>query len=155
MRAVGDKFPRFVISGIGTAALFLLLSYSFMLAGMSPFWGTLLAYALAFLAGYTAQRNWTFGSRHSHAHSLPRYLILQAICGMSSGLFAKTAAHLFGFSPFALSVITTGVVGLISFIVSSLWVFPDGRLADGDAWPDKVGTAGGRSLFGVRKRSSK
>jgi len=139
---MGGKLPRFAISGLGAAVLFLLLSYAFMTAGMSPFWGTLLAYALAFLAGYTAQRNWTFGGRHPHAHSLPRYFILQGICAMGSGLFAKTATHLFGLPPLELSIVMTGVVGVISFVVSSLWVFPDERPAIEDALPNKVAAEG-------------
>lgn len=139
---MGSRLPRFAISGIGAALLFLLLSYSLMVVGMSPFWATLLAYALAFLAGYTAQRNWTFGGRHPHTRSLPRYFVLQGICAIGSGLFAKTATHLFGLTPFALSIITTGAVGLISFVVSSLWVFPDGRAAEEAALPDKVAADG-------------
>jgi len=142
MRAMGSRLPRFIVSGVGAALLFLLLSYSLMVAGMSPFWATLLAYALAFLAGYTAQRNWTFGARHPHTRSLPRYFVLQGVCAMGSGLFAKTATHLFGLSPLALSIITTGAVGVISFVVSSLWVFPDSRPAEEDALPDKVAAEG-------------
>ena len=125
--ALDSKGLRFLLTGGGMAAFFFVLSILLVLAGLPPFWGSLLAYAIALLLGYLLQRGWTFGARHRHGHALPRYFILQVGCALSSAVLAQWLVTRFGLSPFAMSLVTTGFAGLVSYVVSSLWVFPDGR----------------------------
>src|SRR4051795_10266983 len=80
---------RFFVTGGGAAALFFALSVAFVTAGAPPFWGSLAAYAIAFLASYLLQRGWTFRGLHRHRHALPRYLILQLGCALSSAAAAQ------------------------------------------------------------------
>ncbi len=114
---------RFLISGIGTAVLFFALSYLFARGGMTPFFASVIAYAIAFGVGYTVQRSWTFQANTSHGRALPRYFILQAACALISGGVAEAAVRYLGATPFFMSVLTTLVAGGVSFVVSRVWVF--------------------------------
>ncbi|MEX0345376.1 MAG: GtrA family protein [Rhizobiaceae bacterium] len=117
------RLVRFLIVGVGAAVLLFVLAYLFVILGMAPFSGSALAYAIAFVVAYTAQKSWTFKSRESHGTTLPRYFVLQAGCAVVSGVTAHTAVTHFGASPFVMSAVTTVVASAASFILSSLWVF--------------------------------
>ena len=118
---------RFVVTGGGAAALFFVLSIAFLTAGAPPFWGSLAAYAIAFLASYLVQRGWTFRGLHRHGHALPRYLILQLGCALSSAAAAQALDTLFAASVLLTSFIATGFAGVVSYVLSANWVFSDGR----------------------------
>lgn len=119
-----QRIARFLIAGVGTAAIFFVLSYLFVINGMPPFHGSALAYGVAFFIGYIGQRNWTFGARHEHKKSLPRYLALQLACGLTSGVLAQVSVQYLGLSPFFMSLVTTIAAGFVSYVASSVWVFP-------------------------------
>jgi putative flippase GtrA len=119
------RFVRFVTVGVGAAALLLVLSYVLASIGLPPFAAGLIAYAMAFVVAYSAQRGWTFGAAHGHGHALPRYFVLQAGCALLSGVLAHIAVDRFQMSPLAMSVLITAVASAVSYVVSSLWVFPD------------------------------
>jgi putative flippase GtrA len=123
--AAGLRTMRFLTVGIGVALLFFALTYAFVSLGMPPFAGTVLAYAVAFVIGYSVQRNWTFGGGHDHGHALPRYFVLQLGCALGSGLIAHVAVDSFQMPPLAMSVLTTVAAGAVSYVASSLWVFGD------------------------------
>jgi putative flippase GtrA len=126
--ALRFRAVRFVTVGIGAAVLLFALSYLFVSFGMSPFLGSIAAYAVAFAVAYTAQHGWTFGGAHAHAHALPRYLAVQLGCALISGLVAHVSVESFGGTPFAMSSAVTVAASAASYILSSLWVFP--RQAD-------------------------
>ncbi|MHA6687733.1 GtrA family protein [Mesorhizobium sp. A556] len=121
----GPRMVRFVIVGGGAAALFFGLSWLFVSLGMAPFTGSVVAYGIAFLVAYTAQRSWTFEGKHDHAHTLPRYVALQLGCALFSGALAHIAVTRFGLSPLAMSALTTIAASAASYVLSSVWVFPD------------------------------
>ena len=79
---------------------------------------------IAFVVAYTAQRGWTFGGQHDHASAMPRYLALQVGCAVFSGLVSHVAVAHFGMSPLAMSALTTIAASAVSYVLSSLWVFP-------------------------------
>jgi putative flippase GtrA len=116
---------RFIVVGVGAAALMFALTYALVLAGLPPFFGSTLAYAAAFVVAYSAQRGWTFGGRHDHSHAFPRYLVLQLCCALFSGVVSHVAVARFGMSALAMSALTAIVAGATSYVLSSLWVFPD------------------------------
>jgi putative flippase GtrA len=118
------KITRFLIAGVGTAATFFVLSYLFVINGMPPFYGIALAYGVAFFIGYIGQRNWTFGAHHKHKKSLPRYLVLQLACGLTSGVLAQVSVEYLKLSAFLMSLVTTAAAGIVSYAASSAWVFP-------------------------------
>ena len=118
---------RFIVVGVGAAALMFILTYALVSAGLPPFLGSTLAYAVAFVVAYTAQRGWTFGGRHDHSRAFPRYLALQLCCAVFSGLVCHIAVTRLGMSSLAASAITTILAGAASYLLSSLWVFPERR----------------------------
>ena len=115
---------RFLTVGVGAALLLFALSWLLVSLGLSPFVGSLIAYAIAFAFAYSAQRGWTFGGQHDHARAMPRYFALQVGCALFSGLVSHVAVAHFGMSFLAMSALTTVVTSTVSYILSSLWVFP-------------------------------
>ncbi len=118
------RLVRFAVVGIGAALLFFVLSWALVSAGLPPFVGSVIAYMLAFVVAYSAQRGWTFEGQHDHASALPRYLALQVGCALFSGLVSHVAVTHFAMSPLAMSALTTVAASAVSYILSSLWVFP-------------------------------
>jgi putative flippase GtrA len=119
------KLLRFIVVGAGAAGLFFVLSFLLVSTGLTPFLSGALAYAAAFVAAYTLQRNWTFASRQDHGRTLPRYFLLQLGCATLSGVISHVAVARFGFSPLAMSGLATVLVSAVSYAASSLWVFRD------------------------------
>lgn len=121
---VQTRLFRFVTVGVAAALLLFTLSWLLVSLGLSPFVGSLIAYAIAFVVAYGAQRGWTFGGQHDHARAMPRYLALQVGCALFSGLVSHVAVARFGMSPLAMSALTTVAASTVSYVLSSLWVFP-------------------------------
>ena len=119
------RLARFLIVGAGAAGLLFALSFAFVTAGMAPFWGGSLAYAIAFVVAYSLQRAWTFGGKHGHGHAFPRYLTLQLSCATLSGVISHVAVDGLDLPPLAMSALATVIVSAISYVASSLWVFPE------------------------------
>ncbi|MEQ1939770.1 GtrA family protein [Mesorhizobium sp. CN5-321] len=126
-RFVTSRLVRFVVVGVAAAGMLFMLGWLLISAGLSPFAGSVIAYVATFLCAYAAQRGWTFGGLHSHAHALPRYFILQVGCAVFSGLVAHVAAAGFGLPPLAISAVMTVAVSAVSYIGSLCWVFPAGK----------------------------
>ncbi|QPC89829.1 GtrA family protein [Mesorhizobium sp. INR15] len=120
---------RFGVVGVGAALLFFVLSWALVSAGLPPFFGSVIAYALAFIVAYSAQHGWTFEGQHDHGRALPRYLVTQLVCAMVAGLSAHVAVSIFSASPLAMSAIVTLVAGAASYVLSSVWVFRDDQRA--------------------------
>lgn len=123
--AIRLRAVRFLTVGVAAALLFFALTYALVSMGMPPFASAVIGYATAFVVAYSAQRSWTFGGGHGHSHALPRYFIVQVGCALGSGLLAHVAAERFQMSPLAMSAITTVAASLVSYVLSSLWVFAD------------------------------
>lgn len=114
---------RFVITGGSAAALFFVLSFTFVRAGLPPFAGTLLAYAITLAASYTAQQAWTFRGERRHAEALPRYLAAQVGCALLSGLLARLLVNQAGLPPLPMAAVTTVTSAAASYALSRYWVF--------------------------------
>lgn len=121
--ALGSRSLRFVIVGVGAAALFAALSYLFASAGLRPALAAPLAYLIAFAFAYVTQRSWTFSAEQSHAVAFPRYLALQLGCAVLSGVVSHVAVAWYRASPLAMSVAATLITSAVSYVVSSRWVF--------------------------------
>lgn len=117
------RLARFVTVGVGAALLFFGLSWFLVSMGLTPFMGSVIAYATAFAVAYSAHRGWTFEGKHRHAQALPRYFVLQLGCALFSGVVAHIAVSRFGTSPLTMSMLTTVTASAASYVLSSLWVF--------------------------------
>ncbi|WP_245420307.1 MULTISPECIES: GtrA family protein [unclassified Mesorhizobium] len=115
---------RFLTVGVGAALLLFALSWLLVSLGLSPFTGSVAAYAVSFVVAYSAQRSWTFGGQHDHAEAMPRYLALQVGCAAFSGLVSHVAVTDLAMSPLSMSALTTVAASAVSYVLSSVWVFP-------------------------------
>jgi putative flippase GtrA len=113
---------RFLVTGCGAAVLFFVLSFAAVRAGLSPFVGTLSAYAICFVAAYLTQRAWTFGHAHRHRDALPRYLVAQLACGLLSASLARLLGRI-GLPPLAMAALVTLASSSLSYALSRFWVF--------------------------------
>ncbi len=118
---------RFLTVGVGAALLLFVLSWLLVSLGLSPFVGSVTAYAISFVVAYSAQRSWTFGGKHDHATAMPRYLALQVGCAVFSGLVSHVAATRFAMPPLSMSASATVAASAVSYVLSSVWVFRDDR----------------------------
>lgn len=118
-----SRLLRFVIVGVGAAVLFFALAFCFARLGMQPFLSSAIAYLIAFVMAYTAQRGWTFHGEQDHRTAFPRYLTLQLGCSAFSGLVSQIAVSGFGATPFAMSLVATLLTSAVSYMLSSRWVF--------------------------------
>lgn len=119
------RLSRFLIVGVGAAVLLFALTWLFSRAGMPPFLGSALAYAVAFAVAYTAQRNWTFGGGHAHGRALPRYFAVQAGSAVTAGLVSHVAIEGFGLPPVVMAAAVTVAASAASYLLSTFWVFPE------------------------------
>lgn len=124
-RLFDHKLARFVVVGGGAAALLSGLTYLFLRLGFAPFWGGLIAYAIAFVTAYVLQRNWTFQRPGGHRRTLPRYLATQLVCAALSGGLTHLFRDALGYGPAVTAVLSTAAVSALSFVLSSQWVFRD------------------------------
>jgi putative flippase GtrA len=129
MAALHRRMARFVVTGTTCAGLFFFLTFALVRLGLAPFFSSLVAFIAAFVTGYALQQGWTFGARHSHQRSLPRYLLLQVVCSLFSGVVAHLSVHQFGLSALGMSVLTTLTTSALSVAGSLFWVFPN-RMAE-------------------------
>ena len=124
--AARRRFIRFAIVGLGATLLLFTLTYVFSRLGMQAFLAGLVAYAIAFLMAYAGQRVWTFGGSHDHSHAFPRYLAAQLGCATASALVGHICFEVFASSPFWTSAAVTATSGVMSYLLSSRWVFAGG-----------------------------
>jgi putative flippase GtrA len=120
---LGRRTLRFIVSGGLSAGLYFVLAYGLLRSGVEPLNAGFTAYAISFLTGYGLQRQWTFAGRHRHQEALPRYFALQACCAAASAVALELGHALLAASPLVVSLVTTVVLGALSYVVSSRWVF--------------------------------
>lgn len=122
-RPLENQTVRFLSAGSMTAFLYFGLIYVLLTLGMPSWLSALVAYLAAFSVGYVAHKFFTFQSVASHSTSLPRYALLQISCAAIATVSAG-AAERFGLTqPLIISLISTVVLGTVSYLASSKWVF--------------------------------
>jgi putative flippase GtrA len=121
--ALRSRLLRFVVTGAGAAALFVVLASLLAGAGMPPLLAGPLAYLIAFAFAYLTQRSWTFAAEQTHAVAFPRYLALQLGCAALSGAVSHVAVHWYGAAPLTMSLAAVLVTSAVSYVLSSRWVF--------------------------------
>jgi putative flippase GtrA len=123
MRPFENQSFRFLFAGGMTAFLYFGLIYVLLTLGVTSWLSALFAYLTAFSVGYTAQKVFTFQSRSSHLVSLPRYAALQVGCASIAAVSASGAERFGLTQPLIISLLSTIVLGTVSYLVSSKWVF--------------------------------
>lgn len=129
MRPFENQTVRFLFAGGMTACLYFGLIYVLLTLGVTSWLSALLAYLVAFSVGYTAQKFFTFQSRSNHSVSLPRYAALQVGCAAIAAVSASGAERFGLTQPSLISFLSTVVLGSVSYLVSSKWVFSNDKKA--------------------------
>ncbi len=122
--ALVRAFVRFAVVGaIATAihaAVFALLIEA---TRVDPVAATVVAFAVAFVAGFALNRRWTFGSRAHPVAQLPRYLAAQLAGLALSASIMYVSVHVQRWSPYAGLALSIVLVPPLTFALSRWWVF--------------------------------
>jgi putative flippase GtrA len=114
---------RFLIAGVSTASLYFVSVFGLITVGLASWAAALIAYGFSFIIGYAVQKYFAFQSKSNHSESLPRYGLLQLCCAGFAAVSASAVDEIGYGNPLAVAIVTTGILGIVSFIASSKWVF--------------------------------
>ncbi len=125
-RSRGALVSRFAVVGLASTGLYFVLALAFAEGlGVAAVTASLLAYVLATVFSYLAQKFVTFRSHGAHTAEAPRFLVLTAF-----GFAVATALPALGTQlgwpsivPFALTCV---VIPVVNFFVLDRWVFARG-----------------------------
>jgi putative flippase GtrA len=122
--ALAREFVRFAVVGaIATtihAAVFTLLVEA---TRLDPVVATVIAFLVAFAAGFALNRRWTFGSRADPAAQLPRYLVVQLVGLALNAAIMAFAVHAQRWSPYAGLGLAIVLVPPVTFALARQWAF--------------------------------
>jgi putative flippase GtrA len=114
---------RFLLVGGSVAAIYFVLVLILLTLNFNAPLAAIISYLISFLIGYAGQKGLTFRSKSRHATTMPRYAILQFLCAIAAATSAAATERIGFVEPFVIAAVTTTVLGLISYYVSSSWVF--------------------------------
>ena len=117
------RLIRFVVVGASAALLQFGLTLALIRLDVRPAVAACLAFLAALFCAYSGQRRWTFASSRRHAVLLPRYAGAQAVVMGVTALAAELMSTFTMASPFQISAVATLLAGLLSYVLSSVWVF--------------------------------
>lgn len=115
---------RFLIVG-GAAAVGYIAVATVLetLGGFSPWAASVLGYASMIGPAYLGHRMFAFRATTAHAQSFPRYLSVQILCLVLSGVLASAVNAVIALPPIVVYFLVAGVLAVISFVLTRLWVF--------------------------------
>jgi putative flippase GtrA len=122
-RLIASSKVRFVVVGMTAAALFFAICWSAQSRGVPAFWAGLIAYVGAFAMAYLGHHSVTFGGRHLHRRTMPRYAALQGFCASLAAATSYLLTRPQLFSPLEISAATTLFIGAVAYFGSRNWVF--------------------------------
>lgn len=119
---------RFVIVGIGVAALQFSLIWMFLILGARAAVASAGAYFIAFCVAFVGQHYWTFAAANARVgRTLPRYLIAQMVSATLAALAAEIAETVMALPHSAIAMTSTLTGGALSYVLSSRWAFAADR----------------------------
>ncbi len=122
-KSTGAQFSKFAMAGgAGTAAHYLVLVGLVSLAGIAPGRAAFAGAAVGACAIYLLNRRYTFASNRSHAQTLPRFALVATTGAVLNGVLVGLLSGA-GVYFLLAQVMATGVILVINFIVSKLWIF--------------------------------
>jgi putative flippase GtrA len=115
---------RFVIVGGTAAAGYIAVATVLETLAAFPHWAaSMLAYASMIGPAYMGHRLFAFRATTEHAQSFPRYLSVQLLCLVLSGVFASIIGGMIALNPIVLYFVVAAILAVISFVLTRLWVF--------------------------------
>jgi putative flippase GtrA len=121
--SIGAQFTRFAMAGgAGTVVHYLVLVGLVSLAGIAPGRAAFAGAAVGACAIYLLNRRYTFASSRSHTQTLPRFALMAAAGAVLNGVLVGLLSGA-GVYFLLAQVMATGVILVINFIVSKVWIF--------------------------------
>ena len=122
--ALAQEFVRFAVVGaVATtihAAVFTLLVET---TPLDPVVATVIAFFVAFVAGFALNRAWTFRSRADPIAQLPRYLAVQLVGLALNAAIMALAVHVQHWSPYIGLGLAIVLVPPVTFALARGWAF--------------------------------
>ncbi len=118
-----SKEIRFIVVGTTAFLVQFLLTWYLLSIGIRAAVAVGGAFIVAFTVAYLAHKYWTFSSRVPHHRALPKYFAAQILALSSGVLIAELSASFLLFPNSLTAVAATVGSALISFYLSSRWVF--------------------------------
>lgn len=118
------KFVKFAITGVGNTLVDLILfRVLYTHLGVNLYLSQVCSYSAGMLNSYVVNRSWTFQTKERFfSGEMVRFLTLGGLMlALSTGLL-YLFTHL-GLSGMIAKLITTGLVLVVNFLLSKLWVF--------------------------------
>jgi putative flippase GtrA len=120
----GHRSLRFVVVGGSIALLYFVTCFAAgYFLGWNAFWSSAVAYAIGLSIGYATHRKVTFRSNAEHGSALRRYFTLHVTGLVLTSSTMAAAAELSNLEPLGVSLASTALCGIISYFISSRWVF--------------------------------
>lgn len=115
---------RFLIVG-GMAALgYIVVATVLETLAAFPAWAaSVLGYASMIGPAYMGHRLFAFRATTEHKQSFPRYLSVQILCLVLSGVFAGLLSGMTALYPAIIYVAVAAILAVVSFVLTRLWVF--------------------------------
>jgi putative flippase GtrA len=121
--STSEQLLRFAFAGVGLNALMYVAYLGLTRAALDPLWAMSVTYVAAVVTGYLMHRGWTFRSRVSAAHSLPRYVCVYAAGYVLNLVGLWLMARVAGWPhELAQALMIVCVAGFL-FLAQKLWVF--------------------------------
>ncbi|MDZ4296738.1 MAG: GtrA family protein [Moraxellaceae bacterium] len=118
-----SKEIRFIFVGTAAFLIQFLLTWFLLSIGLRAALSVGGAFMVAFTVAYLAHKYWTFSSSVPHHRALPKYFAAQMLALSFSACIAELSAGLLLFPNGLTAVLATVGSALISFYLSSRWVF--------------------------------
>ncbi|CAG0990063.1 hypothetical protein BURK1_02217 [Burkholderiales bacterium] len=122
--ALARAFARFAAVGaIVTAIHAAVFALAIETTPIDPVAATVLAFVVAFAAGFAMNRHWTFASRGDPLAQLPRYLVAQLAGLALNAAIMAFAVHAQRWSPYVGLALGIALVPPVTFALARWWVF--------------------------------
>ncbi|MDP1539522.1 MAG: GtrA family protein [Moraxellaceae bacterium] len=118
-----SKETRFIFVGTAAFLIQFLLTWFFLSIGLRAAFSVGGAFTVAFIVAYLAHKYWTFSSSVPHHRALPKYFAVQMLALSFGALIAELFANFLLFPNGLTAIAATVGSALISFYLSSRWVF--------------------------------
>jgi len=127
-KGLGSQVVAFImVGGLGAVAFVTLSSLFVGMHAALPKWlVSTLCYGVLIGPVYLAHRRFSFRSEVPHGHALPRYVGVQLYALLLASVFSYVAYSVFGLPAFWASIIVTGLISAVNFVVLRLWAFAVG-----------------------------
>lgn len=117
------KEIRFIIVGASALLIQLLLTWYLLSIGIRAAVSVICAFLVAFVFAYLAHKYWTFDSDAPHSRALPKYFLAQMLALTCGALLAELLVNLLAFPNSLIATLATVSSAMISYYLSSRWVF--------------------------------